>query len=134
MNVSRNRRRLIAARRYAYRWRLERIDRTGILFPPIWSRATTSLDSDSALRAAGRLAALKYSHARHWAAAEAKCMDDGFYCSVVEPCGGCSSCVYVQCLYAASGHREDSVAARIRLNRRIDPGGMRFIADLGYDV
>lgn len=127
MNVARNRRRLLQARRYAHR---------GLIpgqRPPIWSHVTTRLDSDSALRVVARLATRKYDTVRNGANIEAKRMDDGLYCSVMEPCGGCASCFYAQQLYFASSHRDDATVARIRLHRRIDPRGMRHVADLGYD-
>lgn len=128
MNVSRNRHRLIAARRYSRRYQF--LPHTSIL--PIWSTTTSGHDSVPALRAAARLAA------RKWRAVcrEAATMPDEYNCGgwswAGPPCGGCDRCVREQVLYYGSQHSDDHRAALARLEARTNPAARWHVADLEF--
>jgi hypothetical protein len=92
LNVTRNRRRLVAARRYAARQYLP-----GQAPTPPWDLVTDVYDSGSVLRAAERLAWRKYRTAM--ADILRDHCDDGSDCGWGPPCGGCSRCMLEQAMY-----------------------------------
>jgi len=125
MNIARNRRRLIAARRYSARCATKRSTPYG---PPVWDTWTTDDDSRSALKSASRLA----KHAWSNAAREAIYRTHGDHSSCSgewPPCGGCARCIRAQVMYYRSTAYDNYVLAEARLWARINPWSRNFVAD-----
>lgn len=122
MNVSRSRRRLIAARRYAARNYLP-----GQAPGPLWDIQGTSHDSPSALKLARNIAGRRYrtAMARMWRDhVKMYGPDDKNDCggwTWDPPCGGCSRCIWAQTVYYAHG-AEYARKAYWRNDLRLGPG------------
>lgn len=127
MSVARNKRRLLAARRYVQNpRRQEHVNLSSIGFlSPVWSTTPTDHDIPSALRAIVRLARRRMANLRH----EANQCDDGTQCQDWPPCGGCGSCARKQVMYYGQWINNDMILAHCYLERRINPNAERYIRE-----
>jgi len=116
VNVARQRRRLVAARRYAARKYLP-----GQAPRPLWDLGTTRHDSDSVLRAAGKIAHYKCRTLMAQMIRDHRYCDDGSDCggwTWDPPCGGCSRCIWEQTLYYSKYEEYRSMALSAGLELR----------------
>ena len=131
MSVARNRRRLLAARRYVQNpRRREHVNLSHYVgsinfLPPIWSTTPSEHDSPSALLAIIRLTRKRMANLRH----EANQRDDGTQCQDWPPCGGCGNCQRRQVMYYGQWDNDDMILAHCYLDRRINPNAERYIRE-----